>query len=1062
MHVEPEFDERHVPARDLRAERCPPVSRRRRRRGPRSLQALVRRERLRFTPPSGTLGESGVALSGAPDGVCSVESTQISSKERRFEGKVFESTIGEADSSTGNNVVVGDRNKDGGDFPSLASRRARNLDNFSERVRIWSVNVRKLLRRKAELEARLSNANVDIIMLQETWLADDVEEVRLDGFYLVGRLDRSSGPKIGYGGVAVYAKNSLTNIALLAYSEGAERMWCILHTNVGAFLLGNWYRAPDAGDDSICSLPTELASLRDDVVGVILAGDVNIHHRKLLRHSRENSAIGERLWNISKEESLKQLVSDPTRGDYLLDIVLADVGDLLKVTVLPSLADHRVVSMDIYVFVTRSEESSREVWDFKNANWDGLRHALKNRRWIDFLDDSRFDDGVDDFCDNLSNLCASFIPKKIIFSRQRSHPWLDDECFEAIEAKCLATGDEFLVQERECAEVLTRKFVEYQVLLKERIRQLPRSSKLWWRLNRELLNKKSKNVSIPPLKGRGGDWILKPEAKANLLADTFRNKCCLPPGDWRFDREESRHEMASFLLIRSRSVFRIIQALKVDKASGPDKLPIRIFKECVRELAPIIAVLTRFLLRCRQWPRRWRLHWVHPFYKKGSVSNPSNYRGVHLTNVLSKIVERAVSRLLTPFLDRTGAFGSDQWGFRPKRSCRELVALFVLRWIWALDCGFKVAIYLSDISGAFDKVDREILVMYLRNAGVTEALCDFLCDYLATRSAVVIVQGKHSRPFAIANQVFQGTVLGPPLWNVFFKDVDTPIVERCFRGAKFADDLSAFKNFESSTANTDIFEKLRDLQSHVHAWGTKHRVTFDASKEHFCILHREDCQGDVFKLLGTLIDPKLVMEDEVRRIRRKSKPKIKAILSTRSVYSVRDLIQQFKTHVWCLLEASNIAIYHVSATHLESIDVLQSQFVREIGLSEEQAFLEHNLAPLKLRRDISALGLLHKIQLGEAHPDFGNLFTKRVGRIEANTRHGKRRHGKQFEEIAGNSFYFNHSVFGAVRVYNVLPEYAVNSSTVSDFQSFLTKDARFKCRIGDASWVKMYCCRHRS
>ena len=68
-------------------------------------------------------------------------------------------------------------------------------------------------------------------------------------------------------------------------------------------------------------------------------------------------------------------------------------------------------------------------------------------------------------------------------------------------------------------------------------------------------------------------------------------------------------------------------------------------------------------------------------------------------------------------------------------------------------------------------------------------------DYLAPRSAVVLVQGMQSTPFLIENQIFQGTVLGPPLWNTFFKSIDTPILEKAFRGAKFADDLTAYKNF---------------------------------------------------------------------------------------------------------------------------------------------------------------------------------------------------------------------------------------------------------------------------
>ena len=116
-------------------------------------------------------------------------------------------------------------------------------------------------------------------------------------------------------------------------------------------------------------------------------------------------------------------------------------------------------------------------------------------------------------------------------------------------------------------------------------------------------------------------------------------------------------------------------------------------------------------------------------------------------------------------------------GFSSEAILSDLVALLVLRWIWALDHGFKVAIFLSDISGAFDTVDRDILVIDLRNAGVSESLCDLIEDVLAPRSVAVIVRGTAATFVQIENQILQGTVLGPPLWNVFFKSVDEPILE---------------------------------------------------------------------------------------------------------------------------------------------------------------------------------------------------------------------------------------------------------------------------------------------
>ena len=930
--------------------------------------------------------------------------------------------------------------------------------SFCENVRVWSINCCKFLFRKAEIEARLRNSNVDILCLQETWLSEDIEEISLSGYTIVGRFDRVLGPKSGYGGIAVFVRTKFADIALVEYITGAERMWCVLHTNIGALLIGNWYRPPDENGSSINMLQSEIERLRDDCVGVILLGDINIHHTRWLRFSNRNTELGERLWEVCRDLGLKQIVAKPTRGEYLLDLILTDSPSLCKVDVLPEISDHRVVCLDIEVTVSYAEPVSRAVWDMKEANWDGLRRDISTRNWKDCFDDRDPDGSVQRFCDALIGFCNKHIPQKKIYTKAISHPWLDDECLAAVSEKALAAGSaDFAEKSRKCLNVLRGAFVRYRHRLRESIVALPRHSKQWWRLNKELLNRRTNASTIPPLKVNG-EWILGAKEKANVLAHTFPSKSALPPPVTgpQLERGTVTIVMPEFMLIRSRLLLRILKAVKIDTASGPDRLPGRVFRECCNELAPAIAVLVRFLLRIGFWPSIWRLHRIQPLYKKGAVSVPSNYRGVHLTNLLAKIVERAIASLLVPFLDRVGAFGRDQWGFRKRHSVRDLVALLICRWLWALDNGFKVGIYLSDISGAFDRVDRDILSEYLRQHGISDSMFRFLYSYLAPRNANVVVQGCESATFTIEDEVFQGTVLGPPLWNVFFREIDDTIQRCLFRLAKFADDLTAYRNYNSSVSNIQILDELKDCQAACHQWGASRRVTFDASKEHFCILHKLQCSGETFRLLGVLVDPKLTMEDEIRRIRKKARPKIIAILNTRRFYDTGGLIQQYKAHVLCLLEQSCVSIYHASQTHLEVLNRLQRSFICELGLTDETAFLQYKLAPLELRRDIAALGLLHKIQLGEAHSDFDGLFPKAIETYPTHTRHGARRHGRQFSEISGSSYYFNQSLFGLTKVYNVLPEYAVSCQTVASFQTALTKDAKFACQAGKREWMSMY------
>ena len=79
-----------------------------------------------------------------------------------------------------------------------------------------------------------------------------------------------------------------------------------------------------------------------------------------------------------------------------------------------------------------------------------------------------------------------------------------------------------------------------------------------------------------------------------------------------------------------------------------------------------------------------------------------------------------------------------------------------------------MGVYLGDISGAFDRVDAKRLLHKLRRLGVCDKLVNFFMDFLAPRLARVAVDGSFSADFVLQNMVFQGTVSGPRLWNVYF------------------------------------------------------------------------------------------------------------------------------------------------------------------------------------------------------------------------------------------------------------------------------------------------------
>ena len=88
---------------------------------------------------------------------------------------------------------------------------------------------------------------------------------------------------------------------------------------------------------------------------------------------------------------------------------------------------------------------------------------------------------------------------------------------------------------------------------------------------------------------------------------------------------------------------------------------------------------------------------------------------VHLTAQVSKVVERALLKCYTPFLLKTVSFGPNQFAYTPGRGARDGVAFYTLSWLDALNKGLKVAVYCSDVSGAFDKVAANRLLLKLCN-----------------------------------------------------------------------------------------------------------------------------------------------------------------------------------------------------------------------------------------------------------------------------------------------------------------------------------------------------------
>ena len=114
----------------------------------------------------------------------------------------------------------------------------------------------------------------------------------------------------------MYANKSIANhVTFMGSSDDAERVWVMLHSNQGPYLIGAWYRAPcRADDEAIRNLAPELEKLGRHTLGAIVIGDMNVHHERwlgtqrarcLLLHSllcHRDLSAGHRIFSVMDSE----------------------------------------------------------------------------------------------------------------------------------------------------------------------------------------------------------------------------------------------------------------------------------------------------------------------------------------------------------------------------------------------------------------------------------------------------------------------------------------------------------------------------------------------------------------------------------------------------------------------------------------------------------------------------------------------------------------------------------------------------------------------------------------
>ena len=561
----------------------------------------------------------------------------------------------------------------------------------SDDITFLHVNIQGFRSHAAELAARVELLPVKpaLLLLNETFLDQSVVEIAVPGYQLVARLDRRDGRQ--GGGVAVFALEVYAaQVTHLADSEHDERAWLLIHSDLGPILVCCWYRPPCAGEvESIRNFAREWEDFSDRAIGLFCIGDLNLHHIGWLRHSSHNSVEGTLMMNTCLQFGLHQIVRAPTRGRHILDLVLTDLGDSCCCTVVPGIADHCLLLLRVRFPVPRNLRGSRGVWLYKRANWRGVQRDLLRLdwQWVDSLDSSA---AAARLTATILQVARQHIPVKRVALSQEAHPWLNDRCRQLVQQKVAAAGTDGASDAAAlCSRGLLEEYRKWVENMRARMRSLRRGSKEWWKLSRQLLGRVAASSGMPALRDASGTWVFESKDKANLLASTFSAKFGLPAAVQNEFSQLANTTCAAcgFLPLRTRHGQTQLGKLRVQSGTGPDLLSAFLPHTCAGELAIPFTKLARNILRSGIWPNCWRHHWLFALHKRKSVYDTENYRGIHLTAQMSKAMGRFIGKHFLPQLERSLAYGPNQFAHWTGHGARHAVAFYVLQWILHLDSG---------------------------------------------------------------------------------------------------------------------------------------------------------------------------------------------------------------------------------------------------------------------------------------------------------------------------------------------------------------------------------------
>ena len=245
---------------------------------------------------------------------------------------------------------------------------------------------------------------------------------------------------------------------------------------------------------------------------------------------------------------------------------------------------------------------------------------------------------------------------------------------------------------------------------------------------------------------------------------------------------------------------KIIRKLDPYKATGLDRIPIKVIKACANIINSHLTYIINKDRKINKYSEGTKTALVRPTYKKDDRDQIKHYRPVSLLNGFPKIFERFLHDSLSKFTDQNFSKFIPAYG----KSCSSSHVLMRLTEDWkaSLDNKKLVETVFIELSKAFDSIPHNLLIAKVHAYGLTTETLIFLYSYLQRRRQEVKINDAGNIFKILLLGVPQRSILGPILFNIFINDLFLFINKA--KLANFADDNTIYANCAEMETLIDI------------------------------------------------------------------------------------------------------------------------------------------------------------------------------------------------------------------------------------------------------------------